>query len=342
MVPFTSQQAPPLEKGSHNINNNDDDDNDNDFLKALWALRGLVKLQALVRGHNERKRTAEWLRQMQAVVRAKAQATAIRAKFSESSHSHQPSPPIREKVDHGVLSNNTKYEQPSTLKRNGSKSRGTVIGDQDQSWSGGNPLEHNMDSSRDIQMHSVKFCLPNDKKMDKIVEMDHCKPHFTDKHGDIFQSAHLTTSKDPKPHQTNISPYSCEAGLLKPLKFSRVVAESPFYTADHSPQFYSASSKGGTSRRSPFTPTRSDGYSAYPNYMAYTESSRAKMRSISAPRQRPQFERSFSTMGNLGHGLGKSTSNAQRITALQEKFKNKAYPGSCRLERMGTPIGYRY
>ncbi|KAF6152486.1 hypothetical protein GIB67_023180 [Kingdonia uniflora] len=130
-----------------------------------------------------------------------------------------------------------------------------------------------------------------------------------------------------------------------------------FSAIEDNPQFYSSTSrlgnaKGGgslnptknylaTSRPGsakgggPFTPIKSEysqsfysGYSDHPNCMTNTGSSRAKVRSQSASRQRLGLEKSSST---------KRYYSAQRLSTLRANLTNKAYPGSGLLDRLGIP-----
>ncbi|KAJ7010723.1 hypothetical protein D5086_000967 [Populus alba] len=336
--------------------------------RALRALKALVRLQALVRGHIERKRTAEWLHRMQALLRAQSRARAGRAQISESSHSsskssrfHHPGPATPEKFEHAIRARSGKYEQSSILKRTGSKCKGRAIGDPDAAHLSLNWSERRMDDQTwDHQVPLAGTGTIDDDKSDKILEIDTGKPHITPKRRNLFHSSHLslsadqyshsfTTTKDSTAHQTVPSPSSCEVQSSSPLKFSHVVEEA-LCTAENSPQFYSASSRGGSSKRSPFTPSRSDGsrnfligYHGYPNYMCNTESSKAKARSLSAPKQRPQYERSSSTRRYSVFGFGEPrSSSAQHASALRASFSSKAYPGSGRLDKLGMPVGQRY
>ncbi|XP_057732706.1 protein IQ-DOMAIN 23-like [Arachis stenosperma] len=215
--------------------------------RALRALKALVKLQALVRGHIVRKQTADMLRRMQTLVRLQAQARATRV-FSHTNttmHSFKPSLshyyPVPEEYS-------TKFDGSSILKRcssnanfrNSEWERGARFG---SSW-----LERWMKERENRDEDEEKMS-------DKILEVDTWKP---------------------------------------PLRSMKGKEEVCSRTADNSPQTLLSSS---SSRRQggPFTPTRSEcsfhGYAGHPNYMSNTHSSRAKVRSQSAPRQRLDYDR---------------------------------------------------
>ncbi|KAK9147762.1 hypothetical protein Scep_006519 [Stephania cephalantha] len=343
--------------------------------RALRALKGLVKLQALVRGHIMRKKTVDTMRRMQALVRVQARARAGRSKSTERrylnkqlSHSHLPGPATPEKYEHAIRSNSTRYDRSSSsLKRNGSKGHRDVY-ELDRVHSSRNYGEHCVDE-RQLNHHRRRECLmrtglQEDEKSDKIVEIDPGKPQLDLRRGTTTSqssqrslgqdrlSHSFTTMDSPSKDSTTAqlstsSASSGEVQSMHPRRFPLHIEDDQFCTAENSPQFYSVSSRATSVRRSPFTPAKSDcsgslfsGYSDHPNYMSNTESSRAKVRSQSAPKQRLEFEKSSSTKRSYIQGFNdvRSSSVPKTTAALQANFARKAYPGSGRLDRLGMPI----
>ena len=211
----------------------------------------------------------------------------------------------------------------------------------------------------------------DDEKNAKILEVDNGKPGryaskrrggnqhqspcstmTSDQNSRSYATMPESPSKDSTTAQQSVpSPPSVGMGeALSPLRLPVDIAE-----LCDSPQFFSASSRPGSSRRGPFTPSKSEcsrslfgGYSDYPNYMANTESFRAKARSQSAPKQRPQYDKSSSlrkasaAQAYLTGPCAPTAAAAQQrsVASLHAKFTNKAYPGSGRLDRLGMPVKY--
>ncbi|KAL3818102.1 hypothetical protein ACJIZ3_004007 [Penstemon smallii] len=265
--------------------------------RALRALKALVKLQALVRGHLLRKRTADTLRQLQALVRAQTRARVTRLLLSDQSpHPH----------------------------RNGSKSNSLINYDREKShlgrvWMDSKTSERLWEQGSFTRSTTTPT---DDERSDKILHVDTQKPRFTPKRRNLFHS-----SSDQNCPSFSTSKDSGEIQSFSPLKYAQTSSLS-------TPQYYSAIS---SKREETFTPTKSDGSRSYlsgcsdnPNYMAYTESSKAKARSLSVPKQRQQqYEKSSSMKRySVHHVYGGHESN----------FTSKAYPGSGRLDRLGMPI----
>ncbi|KAJ0715170.1 putative IQ motif, EF-hand binding protein [Helianthus annuus] len=237
--------------------------------RALRALKGLVKLQALVRGRIVRKQSADMLRRMQAMARVQARACASRVSLSTSSHS-------------STRSTNSHAHLKST------NARGVFIHER---LKGLNWLENWMEETS----WNSKQSRADDERSDKILEVDTWKPRRHPSPSN--KSTHDSISTSTKPWNP-----SSRHGSREVLPLGSMIhreAEKSVATADSTPRVRSPASRPGSSRkRSPFSEYSRSVFGDYPsdpNYMAYTESSRAKLRSHSAPRQRVQFEKSGST-----------------------------------------------
>ncbi|KAJ7975673.1 Protein IQ-DOMAIN 14 [Quillaja saponaria] len=212
----------------------------------------------------------------------------------------------------------TKFEGSSILKGCSSNSNYRDI-DFNKVWFGSNWLDHWMEENlwNQRQDASMRNGQTDDEKSDKILEVDTWKSHTNAQpSNNAFQTSHFVLASDCN---TIDFPSKCSTKSLNPipsissrevlsLRFPKGKDEAASRTAENSPLAFSASSRPGTgARRCPFTPTRSEcswgffnGYSGHPNYMANTESSRAKVRSQSAPRQRIEFEKYGSRRSTQG------------------------------------------
>ncbi|XVF09820.1 hypothetical protein REPUB_Repub07fG0129300 [Reevesia pubescens] len=328
--------------------------------RALRALKALVKLQALVRGHIVRKQTADMLRRMQTLVRLQARARASRAyvtKYSDSaskmSHSRNAVHASSIKDECQLRGYSTKLDGPSIRKRRGSNSNLGDIIDLEKARMGSNWLDRWMEGSlrNDHRDAPLRHRHVDDEKSDKILEVDTWKPRLSNRnfratqHGSALDYNQSFTAYDSprKLSGTASNPipnlFSEEVLSLSSLKYLGGKDETGLRTADNSPQVLSASSRPGSSAtRSPFTPTRSEcswgylsGYSGHPNYMAYTESSLAKYRSQSAPRQRLEFDKYGSTRRTF-LGLWDSGTNSERDYPQHVDFRYRTHPASDRIE----------
>ncbi|XP_039045367.1 protein IQ-DOMAIN 14-like [Hibiscus syriacus] len=322
--------------------------------RALRALKALVKLQALVRGHIVRKQTADMLRRMQTLVRLQARARASRSYVTKSfdstckiSHSrnavHENA--VKDECRHRACS--TKFDGPSILKRCGSNSNLMDIINLEKAGLGSNWLDHWMEESLRNNHGDVlrRHRHVDDEKSDKILEVDTWKPHLNSQQSNrnFRASQHSSAFDYNQSFMAYDSPRKLSGKASNPIP-NNFAAEaiSRKSDIDNSPQGLSASSfRPGSSsaRRSPFARSECSwgylsGYSGHPNYMANTESSRAKYRSQSAPRQRLEFDRYGSTRRTL-QGLWDSGANSGDF-AQHVDFSYRPHPTYDRLNKFAS------
>ncbi|KAL8519382.1 hypothetical protein ACS0TY_010354 [Phlomoides rotata] len=330
--------------------------------RALRALKGLVKLQALVRGHIVRKQSTDMLFRMQTMARIQARASAHRSYPSEASNAK-----IKfSNFHHGGSTNLRKYEERSNsgkhggslLKQNHPRSNLGNTGNKESSQLASIWLNQWMEQCT-LHDTSLENRHVDDERSDKILEIDTWKPHEKTSRNDrtIPTSHYFSSWNDMSKDHSRNGPSRLSSKLQKPNpsvsseEVSSVISSKLFppegdqvaaWTAENSPRVHSATSRPTSNLRGPFTPARSEcsrsmfgDYLGHPSYMANTQSSRAKLRSHSAPKQRMQFEE-ISLNSKLSRDLWDADTISEKGSAFVANRKSNTYMYSGQVKRQAT------
>ncbi|PUZ38984.1 hypothetical protein GQ55_9G241000 [Panicum hallii var. hallii] len=207
--------------------------------KALCALRGLVKLQALIRGQLVRRQATATLRRMQALVDAQSRLRAQRARMVDADH---------------VAAAAYQRRSPQHPRRRSS---------------------YEMDRSGEEHVKIVEVDVGDPARRGR----SSCSAAATESRERRFAEYYCYGGGGGGGGQCSPAPSSAAFGVeLSPQHAYSGHFDDAFAFADH------AAAAGSSPYVSPYDAC--DGYGAVPSYMANTESSRAKARSQSAPRQR--------------------------------------------------------
>ncbi|CAI0559409.1 unnamed protein product [Linum tenue] len=274
--------------------------------KALRALKGLVKLQALVRGHLVRKQATATLRCMQALVALQAKALAQRIRTSEDGK-----PPVsggqRPYSSHRRSTQENRYRPANYDSDRGGMEENIKIVEMDLGASKGSTKSRNSYSSytppqpeRADRRFSSNFAQSDLQEMSPRA----CSGHFEDySFGTAQSSPQNYYSSTPKPD-------------LPPFAFPRPdYPESMPYDCNQ-----------------------------FPSYMANTESSRRKVRSQSAPKTRPpdSYERQPSATRRRASLEGRNVPRAVRMQRSSSHVgaagQNYQFPWAIKLDRSSVSL----
>ncbi|XP_047321015.1 protein IQ-DOMAIN 17-like [Impatiens glandulifera] len=298
--------------------------------RALQALRGIVKLQALVRGHNVRKQAKSTLKCMEALIRVQNrvrhqrarlsyEGSSIKSMFAES-NSLPESNYLQERKSIMMTKARSSLtddwdECPHTLQELDSllqarkqaamrPEKTQACAFSQQIWdSGRNPsavdhIEREIEERANWldqwmaskQWESSSKESSNRRELIKTVEIDTFMPHryssSSVQRPERRQQQQSTNYHRVSYHQPPVTP---SPSKMRPLQIHSASPRS--FREERSCSTSNTPSLGTSTRRLsgciPRNGAEASASVAIPNYMATTESAKARLRSQSAPRQRP-------------------------------------------------------
>ncbi|KAL8113781.1 protein IQ-domain 26-like [Apium graveolens] len=226
--------------------------------KALRALKGLVKLQALVRGYLVRKRAAATLYSMQALIRAQASVRSQRARRSFK-RDQLCQPAFRHRMSMERLEERNEF--------------------------------HSKTSSASYDTKYTAF-----DESPKTVEIDTFRPRsrsrrFVTSSSDSGEDPYFQSITSPAPSANPARACIPDHRHLQEFDWSFIGNEYKASTAHSTPRFANSvySNIPATPPKSIYGDSFFRPYLNHPSYMANTQSFKAKVRSHSAPKQRPEL-----------------------------------------------------
>lgn len=276
--------------------------------RALKALRGLVKLQALVRGYLVRKQATATLYSMQALIRAQASVRAQKSGY-------------RKHEDERFRS---QFRPRKSIERF----------DETRSEYTTSIHSRRLSSSFETPISTID-------ESPKIVEVDPGRPKSRSRRTNTWTSdsgdyPYGQTLSSPLPHQTpsRLSVLNCRNCLDS--EWGSLGEECRFSTAQSTPRFANSCGSNGPVPYAKSVCVDSFFYGQngnyHPNYMSNTKSFKAKLRSHSAPKQRPELgpkkrlslnEMMESRNSISGIRMQRSCSQAQEVVSFKNAVMGK-------------------
>ncbi|CAL1396589.1 unnamed protein product [Linum trigynum] len=278
--------------------------------KALRALKGLVKLQALVRGHLVRKQATATLRCMQALVTLQAKALAQRIRTAAAEDGKPPISGQRPySSSHRKSTQENRYRHINYDSNRGAEENIKIV-EMDLG-----ALEGSTKSRNSYSSHTR----PQPERTDRRFSIQFTKSDFQ-----VSPTPSALTEMSPRACSSHFDDYSID-------------------TAQSSPQYYSSAvSKPDPSVLPPFLPrpdypeSVSYDHAQFPSYMANTESSMRKVRSQSAPKARPPEQPS--TRRREGRNVPRAVRMQRSSSQVGAAGQNYQFPWAMKLDRSSVSV----